>query len=344
MSELVSLTPKVWDERLLESGRPFRFSHRAEGVGALASTFSPHPPHLLEVRFQDGARFLIPTVKQVRAMEALSIHVALPLDWEGMPIPLDGELQAAHLHGLLQALGGGGLRVHGGGRNSPPSTGTVRTHTTHILDLTPGFQELWASRFSGKNRNSCRKAEKSGVTVERRVGPEAFQAYVHLYRNTQVTRQEGDGYPDALFSALAPSPFTEVWFAQQGGEVVAGAVFLQGSEDVFYWSGAMDREHQGAAPSNAVLKAAIHHFSEAGVRYLDMGASEGLPGVRRFKESFGAEPAEVRSVEITTRLNRGLSRVAGLREWVRGRLRRGPRQVEMSADGAFEGASEGTPG
>jgi CelD/BcsL family acetyltransferase involved in cellulose biosynthesis len=51
----------------------------------------------------------------------------------------------------------------------------------------------------------------------------------------------------------------------------------------------MDREHRSAAPSNAVIRAAIESGCERGLGFFDFGASGPLLGVQAFKEAFGAQ-------------------------------------------------------
>jgi CelD/BcsL family acetyltransferase involved in cellulose biosynthesis len=55
---------------------------------------------------------------------------------------------------------------------------------------------------------------------------------------------------------------------------------------------------QALAPSNALLSEAIKAACSRGVSYLDFGASEGLPGVEKFKQSFGAQAREYGYAEM----------------------------------------------
>jgi len=309
--------PEAWDRALAESGKPYRFSHRSTAGRVFERAYDSFVYQPCEVRYADGTHALFPLVRNERRLAALTTYHGMPLSLEGTPIVLQGEVGAPEVEALFGALGGRGrLLISGGTGGSPPPVGHVGEGETHTLVLEPGFEALWRDSFSGKNRNSCRKAEKSGVTVSREEGEDAFLAYHALY--TDASRRWGYGappYPVSLFRALAASGGAELWLARYEDRVVAGALLLRGSADLFYWSGAMSREHLALAPSNLVLRAVIESACERGYAYFDFGASTGLPGVQKFKESFGAQPCRFRMIDLSSRGYRSV-------EWMRTRLQR----------------------
>jgi CelD/BcsL family acetyltransferase involved in cellulose biosynthesis len=258
---------------------------------------------------------LLPVMHVKRRLAVLNMALCMPLSLEGTPLGLAEEPSAGHLHALRSALGDvGALTVHGGAGGSPACDGDCEAGETHTLDLRPGFDALWESSFSSKNRNSCRKAERAGVVVAEETNAEAAQSYRRLYEAaTSAWGYDEPPYPPELFGALVDSGAAELWLARLEGRVIAGALLLRGSDDVLYWSGAMDREHQGVAPSNAVIRAAIESSCRRGFSYFDFGASGALTGVERFKTSFGAEARPFRSVTIASRAHRLASRVLALR-------------------------------
>jgi hypothetical protein len=80
----------------------------------------------------------------------------------------------------------------------------------------------------------------------------------------------------------------ELWFAMLEGEPIAGGVVLFGSDELFFWSAAMRREFSRFRPSNALNARLIERACERRVRWYNLGASEGLSGVERFKTDLGA--------------------------------------------------------
>jgi hypothetical protein len=306
IAEIRVLDAASWDRELAAAGVPYRFSQRADAVVACERAYPEYSGRLFEAVYADGARTLFPGVIAKRRLRALTAFLAMPLGWEGTPIALRGGVTAGQVEHFFRSLDGvGALRISGGAAGSPPSVGRVKDLSTHVLDLTPGFDFLWNHRFSGKNRNTCRKAEKSGIAVRTMEAVHGADLYYDLY--APAAREWGQAepaYPRALFQALATSPHVEFWLGFKDETVVSGAVLLLGSQDVFYWSGAMARAFAAASPSNLVLRDAIRSACARGFRSMDFGASEGLPGVRKFKQSFGAEPRPFRSVTLGTLGNR----------------------------------------
>lgn len=295
------LGAEEWDAALAGSRQPYRFSHRASAGVAFAAAFDSYEHTPCLAVFSDSTELLLPLVMVRRRWRRLEGRLGMPLSLEGTPISLAGRCEKAHLRALPAALGYPGvLQIHGGAGGSPPPVGRVTRGVTHVLDLRPGFESLWADSFGGKNRNSFRKAEREGVTAARCTDSESWATYAALYRQaTTDWGYERPPYPDALFDALAACPDADLWLARHDDRVVAGAVLLRGSSDVLYWSGAMDRSAQRLAPVNLVLGHAIRRSCEEGLEYFDFGASSGLDGVDAFKRSFGAQPREYNDAELS---------------------------------------------
>lgn len=321
-----------WQILLLNSEKPFRFSHRFDAGAALECAYPRFRHTPMEVRFANGSRVLFPMVKVRHRGFKLTSWFSMPLDWEGSPIILEGGFGGDELEGFFRSLGSGAsLWLVGGAGGDPVDPATlgsgwrVEERQTHVLELGRDFEEVWLRSFSSKNRNSCRKAEREGVRVTSDGGAAAFGEYYSLY--IQASSEWGYGtppYPDVLFRALSRSDHAKVWLAWAPGEVrpVAGAVVLLGNLDAFYWSGAMRRTHGWLSPMNAILKAVIRDACRSGLRYVDFGASPPGSGVGKFKESFGAHPRRVTALHKATRLHLWLARFFGAgRAIVRATLR-----------------------
>jgi hypothetical protein len=309
VEQLVRLSDKDWDEALDATALPYRFSHRAAAGRAFEAAYREYTFEPYRVEYGDGTRMLVPLVRVGRRARDLTMLLGMPLGLEGTPICTGGAFRAEHVPGLFEALGGRGmLTLHGGASGSPPSNGES-VSATHVLHLKPGFEWLWENAFSSKNRNSCRKADRAGVEVVRSTDADA---YYDLYAS--ASRSWGypePPYPRALVGAFLGSGESELWLAHLEGRPIAGALLLRGSDDLFYWSGAVDAEHRTLAPGNAVIKSAIQSASKRGIAYFDFGASTGLPGVSAFKESFGAEEVTYGTVEISSRGYRAAARLKG---------------------------------
>ena len=101
-------------------------------------------------------------------------------------------------------------------------------------------------------------------------------------------------YPAELFSALVESARRSSGWRGSTARPIAGALLLEGSEDILYWSGAMDREHQGVAPSNAIIRDAIAAACERGCRTSTSGRVASSPA------SSASRRASVRSSASST--------------------------------------------
>lgn len=299
-----------WDAALAECERPFRFSHRSAAGRALEQAYPSYRFMPCRVVYNDGSTILYPLVKVQRRLDAMSTVVGMPFGWEGTPLPLSGTANAAHVRALFRCLdSGGAMEIYGGAGGSPPAVGTVGTGVTHALSLDHDFERVWNESFTAKNRNMCRKSERGGVLVTKDSSRPAIDAYYGLYEaSTKAWGYETAPYPTVLFQSLLESGHAELWTACVDDRLIAGALLLRGSEDLLYWSGAMDRGCRQLAPSNAVLRAAIRAACERDFKYFDFGASIGLAGVEAFKRGFGAQPREYREVSLSSWRHRQLAR------------------------------------
>jgi lipid II:glycine glycyltransferase (peptidoglycan interpeptide bridge formation enzyme) len=135
------------------------------------------------------------------------------------------------------------------------------------------------------------QATRRGVTCSRDSSPDAVERYYDLLE--RAARQRGAArphIPKALLDALARwgGADVEIWFAKHNEELIAGGVVAYGSDELFFWSAAMRREFGTLRPSNALNMALLHAAADRGVRWYNLGASEGLTGVARFKRDLGA--------------------------------------------------------
>lgn len=310
VEQLVQLDDKDWDAAVGASGQRFRFSHRAAAGRAFDATYCEYQFEPYRAVYSDGTALLLPLTRVNRRARDLTMLLGMPLGLEGTPVVVAGEPRAEHVHELFAALGGrGSLTLYGGAGGSPPGA-QGELFATHVLSLEPGFEWLWEHAFSSKNRNSCRKAERAGVEVATSQDPDA---YYHLY----AAASRGWGYPEPpyprrLFGALLETGEAELWMAVLDGDAIGGALLLRGSDDLFYWTGAVAAEHRTLAPGNAVIRTVIASACERGIGTFDFGASTGLPGVSAFKESFGATEVTYRNVELRSIGYRALTAVQRL--------------------------------
>jgi hypothetical protein len=193
--------------------------------------------------------------------------------------------------------------------------GETRTHQTSIIDLRDGADAAVA-RFKGVARRMAGQAVRKGVSVSRERG--AMATYYGLLEES--ARRWGLGSPHLplqLFETVAElgGDDVEVWIARYRGEAIAGGIMLYGSTEAFFWSAALRAEFADLRPSNLLNVEMIKAAADRGIRWYNMGASEGLSGVARFKESLGAESIDYPAL---TWQSPGYRRYLRLRGFLRG--------------------------
>lgn len=186
----------------------------------------------------------------------------------------------------------------GGGLPDGPGWERV-DHSTHVLELGP--PEAMRARYSRGCRARGNKARRAGVTTELLQGPEAAALYYELYLDS--IRRWGEKVtwirPLRFFEAvLAPGdPYAALHLARYEGRPAAVMIVCAWGDLAHYLAGAADESLMEHCPSNLLMEEAAQLWHARGKRVLDLGSSNGLDGVIRFKESFGANPlpyAEIR--------------------------------------------------
>ncbi len=172
----------------------------------------------------------------------------------------------------------------------------LRDSQTHVLSLA-GDEAEALKRVRPSVRSYLRRLDSLGFEFERG-GCGALDEFCAWYqRGSEAWAKAASGlFPDAFFAALAQPGQGEIWRVRHGGTVVGGAFFLLGAREVQYQASGVQKLSGPVSAMDALLWAAARHYRALGYRRLNMGASDGLESVRRFKEKFGAEPQAYRTV------------------------------------------------
>jgi hypothetical protein len=184
---------------------------------------------------------------------------------------------------------------------------------THMLSLEKGFEYLWKNKFNKKNRNVIRKAEKSSIEISKRYSLEDFRKYYELYAEESSKKWglKKPPYPLKLYENLCKFGLSHVQLrlAIKDDIVIAGLINFYYGKNVFYWGSAFLEEYGIYCPTNLLLKDSIEEACKEGYQYYNFGASGNLEGVRKFKESFGAERVELKRYRVLSRLGRLASKL-----------------------------------
>lgn len=280
-----------WIERDRNAPAPTFFARPAWAMAVAAERPALAPAPLLS---RGGV--LIPAMKTVQSRLPLRDVVAFPmggytafLDARNRPVHADAATRAArelarsmhHARYIPWPLGAVPQTLPGA---------HVREYETAVIDCGGGIDAALAN-VRGVTRRMAGQAERRGVVCERG-SVEELDTYYEMLREASV----GWGLAKPPISReLLEAVFrfggddAQLWFAKLDGAPIGGGVVLFGSDELFFWSAAMRREFGKYRPSNALNFRLIALACERGVRWYNLGASEGLEGVARFKHDLGAQ-------------------------------------------------------
>jgi lipid II:glycine glycyltransferase (peptidoglycan interpeptide bridge formation enzyme) len=185
-------------------------------------------------------------------------------------------------------------------------------YSTHILDLTQGFESIWNNY---NDRDQARKARKEGVTIRAGKSMDDFKIYYEMYLNSAKRWGFKESQPFKLFENLfkITGKKTKLWIARHEEKDLAGIVLGYRKEIVVYWGGAFFYEYGRLRPNNFLLIEAIKDACEKGYKYFDFLPSAGIEGVEKFKASFGAEKYEYFTYLFAGKFVRQASRLKNIR-------------------------------
>lgn len=167
---------------------------------------------------------------------------------------------------------------------------------THILEL-KGDDASMLGRARAGIRSYLRKVDQLGLSYS--IGQrDQLPEFLDLYRRGRLgwKTQPASLLNDDFFSALAGDAAMDVWIARRDGQPVGAAVFLLGRHEVQYQASGSEKIAGPISAMDALLWTAARYYRDRGFRTMNMGASEGMDSVRRFKEKFGATAVAYRQV------------------------------------------------
>jgi hypothetical protein len=191
-------------------------------------------------------------------------------------------------------------------------------HEAAVIDLRGGIEPA-LSGVDGCYRRMAGQASRRGVSCAPSRDPQAVDIYYELLEaSAKRWGLERPTIPKSFIAGLVEygGNDVEIWFARAEGRAIAGGIVFYGSQEFFFWSAAMLAEYGRLRPSNALNFALLHAAAERGMSWYNLGSSEGLPGVARFKRDLGADGlpyAEIKLARTPYKLYRHVRRVIAAR-------------------------------
>lgn len=169
----------------------------------------------------------------------------------------------------------------------------VQQRETHLLALDRPLESVRAGYHATK-RLQARRAVAPRFEIECTRERAHLDPYFDLYAASLARwGRAGFLYPRALFAALLESPAVELWLNRVEGRLACALVVFVSRRFALYWQGVsrIEADQKAAFPMVKLMDALIASLHGRGVPLLNLGASDGLPNVRRFKEELGGRPA-----------------------------------------------------
>jgi hypothetical protein len=263
---------------------------------------------------EDGRRLLLPMLERV-PVPALTLNESYPTRYGSGGLLASGRLRASDVtHVLTDLLATGAVSTRIKANHDTAErweagrvAGVVSIpRRVEVLDLDGGFSRVWDERFKPSARRAIRKAERSGLVVERDSSTRLIAPFYDIYLEWTRQRAEKSGVPRraAAWRARRREPLRKleavagmlgdacrVWLARAADRPVAAIITLVYGNHAVYWQGFSNTALAGPPRGNNLLqRLAIEDACESGCRWYSMGESGGVPSLIRFKQSMGATP------------------------------------------------------
>ncbi|MBL8349981.1 MAG: GNAT family N-acetyltransferase [Burkholderiaceae bacterium] len=279
------------------------FQHPAWVRAVQAVRGRVHEPVVVRACDESGCRAWLPGA--VHRRFGLEVFEAMPMGGYGgwvaeSALSAEGELQLtrawlARARWPLVVLTGVPGRPDRLPAPSPVATGRWAARLqplafeTHLLDLSGGDNEL-LQRVRPRMRGYLRKFDQLGFEFDIANDHAALRDCHRWYRAGSHSWHKAAAslMPEGFFTALAGEPVAEVWTVRWQGRPVGAALFLVGRDELQYQASGTERIDAPVSAMEALLWQAARHHRDLGRSRLNLGASEGLDSVARFKEKFGA--------------------------------------------------------
>lgn len=167
----------------------------------------------------------------------------------------------------------------------------------HILDLSPGADDLFKSLRDSTRRN-IRKAQKEGIKI---IVSDTADALHEFYRLNQMTRRDHGlpPQPYSFFKHLQECVLSKglgfIILAYHKDQVIAANMYFRFGARLIYKYGASDKDFQHLRANNLVMWEAVKWGCDTGCKTLCFGRTEPEnEGLRQFKAGWGAQEYVIR--------------------------------------------------
>lgn len=324
--------PGGWSE-LLAADPSASAAHRPETWEAFAAALPGFAPRVAVVE-RDG-RLVGGAPVLVERRGGLHWLHALPWLLPGTPVALPGEHARvdaevaeafATLARELGAVGGEWSLWRPAGppvdaAALAPLGGETRTLAAAVVRLAGGLEPARA-RVDRKHRQEMRRARERGLVFAEEA--EALEACYALHA-AQGSRWRGHRalpleLSRRLLAAGGDRPVARLFTLRRAGELVSGALALDGEHETFVWWSGTHPAGRRLSAFPLLLWSIVEWAAAAGRARVNLGASTGLEQVAAFKHALGADEVRYPVRWLDARHAPAPARAVA---WAQARLRRG---------------------
>jgi CelD/BcsL family acetyltransferase involved in cellulose biosynthesis len=217
---------------------------------------------------------------------------SLPFDTYGGPVTARANGPVV-FENAIEPLGSPATRIADFDARMASRNGALRSVSSHIVDLSAGYERSLAA-YTDSNRRNIRQALEHGVKVVAVAGPSAARDFYRLHARTvrrYGARPLSRRFFEAVLARVVPAGMATFYFALHDERIVAGNLVLRHRDRSYDWMWAYDDRATELRATNLMIDRAIHAEAARGARELNLGTSPNdRLGSVRFKQSFGARP------------------------------------------------------
>ncbi|RPJ50748.1 MAG: peptidoglycan bridge formation glycyltransferase FemA/FemB family protein [Alphaproteobacteria bacterium] len=165
----------------------------------------------------------------------------------------------------------------------------LNSFSTYVLELSSKPDDVWAKLNKGSVKRAIKKAEKSGVTVEKTRDLDDLKEFYEI--NATAKRELGVpchpwNFFKNIFDILGNN--ASLYASKYNDEIIGGGIMTYFKNTVIYGYGASDSNYLNLYPSNAFLWKSIEDACVKGYNIYDFGrASYSNTGLIDFKKRWG---------------------------------------------------------
>jgi CelD/BcsL family acetyltransferase involved in cellulose biosynthesis len=161
--------------------------------------------------------------------------------------------------------------------------------TTHVIDIAPGFDDLWNTVVDRQRKKRTRRAERLGVTVRRAASDHDVESYYRIYSQRVDDWGGGIRYPKRLFTELLDraGDAARLYVAEHDGKIVGGHFNFYFRKTVTAWNGMTTPESNHLQPGTLLYIHCLKDACAEGFEAYNLGGSLNKQSLIDFKESLG---------------------------------------------------------